>query len=543
MSDDGEIVAAFLAETAEGLDRLETDLVALEADPTSPALLAGVFRTFHTVKGTSGFLGFRQVEDLSHAAEDFLGELRDGNLQLTRAHLGGLLEVVDALRSLLGAIRAGGAEDDRDHEELLARLAKRGDERPAPPVPPPPRRAAAGPGTTGTLAERSVRVDVELLDRILRRVGELVLARNQLAAHRGARGGGGLDAPLQRLSALLGELQADVSRTRMQPIGQLLAKLPRLVRDLAGQCGKSVRLDLDGGDTELDRSVLEAVRDPLVHLVRNAVDHGLEMPAARTDAGKDPTGRVAVRARHEQGQVVLEVTDDGAGIDPERVGRRAVERGLIAPAELASLSEAAILELVFTPGFSTAAAVTTLSGRGVGMDVVRANVERIGGAVGLHSVPGAGTTVRARIPLTLAIVPALLVSCRGSRYALPQASVLELARLGDAALGHPERVEDTVVARRRDEVLPLARLDELLGLGGAGREAPGTVAVVQSGEARLGVVVDGVIGTEEIVVVPLGRHLRHLGAYAGATVLGDGAVALVLDVAGLAPPAGRSDVA
>lgn len=637
-----EIVQEFLVETNENLDQLDQDLIALEREPDSRELLGSIFRTIHTVKGTTGFLGFGRLEDLSHAAENLLSDLRDGRLQLTSARTDVLLEVVDAIRGLLGAIEETGQEDERDLRDLITRIEalQHADaeastpapaaEAPAPPaparspapaptpakkklvVPPPPDfatpapavSAAAAPAaeippppvdasaavadavpapvaasapaadtiplpTAGTrpaaeethaagpeavhdgrhAADRSVRVDVDLLDRIMRQVGELVLARNQISSHAALSEDVGLHQTVQRLSMIVSELQEGVMKTRMQPVEQLWSKLPRVVRDLSSQFHKQVRLEMDGGDTELDRSLLEAVKDPLTHLVRNAIDHGLETPEQRAAAGKNPTGILALRAYHEGGQVVLEVADDGAGIDPARIGARAVERNIITAAELAASSEREIVDLIFRPGFSTAEVVTNVSGRGVGMDVVRTNVERIGGTVDLLSTPGGGTTFRVKIPLTLAIVPALLVGCAGQRYAIPQANLLEMVQVRADDQHALERIEGALVYRLRGKLLPLVHLSEILavaparGAAGDPEEARATsIVVVQADDLLLGVVVDDVFGTEEIVVKPLGQHVKHIPVFAGATILGDGSVALILDVIGLAAAAQVQEV-
>ncbi|MDA8295501.1 MAG: chemotaxis protein CheA [Actinomycetota bacterium] len=692
-----EIVQEFLVETSENLDQLDQDLVALERDPSSRELLASIFRTIHTVKGTTGFLGFRRLEDVSHAAESLLSDLRDGRLVLSRARTDVLLEVVDSIRGLLGAIEATGEEDDRDLSALVERIqvlqrdepneaeessgrvdapavgdvvpAPRAsapvsedapvvEEAPARPklvVPPPPpfaravapaaepapevakaaparkRRAtkqapattaavpaaelataalgtpgpadaaplapvvvdagasgidapphgdatpgqdnAAGEQPTGeqptgeqhsehptgtagptSVGERSVRVDVDLLDKIMRQVGELVLARNQISSHAGLSQDQSLHQTVQRLSMIVSELQEGVMKTRMQPVEHLWNKVPRVVRDLSAMFDKQVRLEMEGGETELDRSLLEAVKDPLTHLVRNAIDHGLETPERRRAAGKSETGTMTLRAYHEGGQVVLEVADDGAGIDPQKIAAVALERQVVTSAELNQMSERELVDLVFRPGFSTAKAVTNVSGRGVGMDVVRTNVERIGGTIDLLSTPGAGTTFRVKIPLTLAIVPALLVGCRSQRYAIPQANLLELVQLRPEEAGtHLERIEGATVYRLRGKLLPLVRLEEVLGFAPeatALRRAAGddldvaltsgeatTIVVVQSDDLLLGVVVDDVFGTEEIVVKPLGQHVKQIPVFAGATILGDGGVALILDVPGLAAAA------
>ncbi|HVC26179.1 MAG TPA: chemotaxis protein CheA [Acidimicrobiales bacterium] len=641
MNDDAmnEIVQEFLVETNENLDQLDQDLVALESDPSSRELLGSVFRTIHTVKGTTGFLGFGRLEGLSHAAENLLSDLRDGRLMLTSARTDVLLEVVDAIRALLAAIEATGAEDDRDLSDLIARIkvlqqpeavavaeappaaievdaparqsaealaaveapvsaeaAAVADvvavaEAPVAPeavavaeavvapeaivadVPAPalasagagaPHASERGPGTTPSTrpatgaaepphgephrsaGERSVRVDVDLLDSMMSQVGELVLARNQVSAHVELLDNQALHQTVQRLSMIVSELQEGVMKTRMQPVEQLWSKLPRVIRDLAAQFSKQVTLEMEGGETELDRSLLEAVKDPLTHLVRNAIDHAIERPEARVAAGKPATGTLALRASHEGGQVVLEVADDGAGIDPDKIAAKALERGLVSKSQLDAMSEREIVDLIFRPGFSTAQAVTNVSGRGVGMDVVRTNVERIGGTVDLTSAPGMGTTVRIKIPLTLAIIPALLVGCRDQRYAIPQANLLEMVQLrAEGTSTDIERIGGALVYRLRGKLLPLVRLDETLGYSPlAADDQPDAVSIVvlQADGLLLGVAVDEVFGTEEIVVKPLGRHVKQVPLFAGATILGDGGVALILDVLGLATAARVEEV-
>lgn len=585
-----EIVQEFLVETSENLDQLDRDLVALESEPGSRELLGSVFRTFHTIKGATGFLGFDRLEHLSHVAENLLSKLRDGALELTSERAGVLLEVVDEVRGLLRAIEETGAEDERDHGALIEKLTRLldGDAGPAhPPVepspqttklvrlapPPPPgwmpdpaptpepgpiaapRRSppqgrppstTAGEeappgyldGSRGT-GDRSVRVDVALLDVLMRQVGELVLARNQIISHADQLDDHPLHQTVQRLNLIVSELQEGVMKTRMQPIDHLWAKLPRVVRDLGTQFSKTVVLEMDGGETELDRSLLEAVKDPLVHLVRNAIDHGIERPEVRRSVGKPPHGVLSLRAFHEGGQVVLSVTDDGAGIDPRRLAARAAERGILGAERLASMSEREVMDLIFQPGFSTAAVVTNISGRGVGMDVVRTNIECIGGTVDVASVPGEGTAFRMKIPLTLAIIPALLVGCRGTRFAIPQASLLELVHVDrDRAVSSIEHINEAAFYRLRGRLLPLVGLDALLGYEPApdGRGAV-NIIVLQADDVLFGLVVDAVHESQEIVVKPLGRQVKQIPLFAGATILGDGDVALILDVPGLASAA------
>ena len=609
-----EIVGEFLVESHENLDQLDRDLVALEADPGQRDLLSSVFRTIHTIKGTSGFLAFHQLEAVTHVGENLLARLRDGVMTLDQGRTDVLLRMVDTVRALLAAIEATGTEGDVDVDSVVAAItvhlqdvapAAPGEpsvqgpavgptdaagpdaagvpadgatpdagsttapatteqdgvpttaapapaggaaEGPAPAPAAPAAPPAAGATHKRSAAESSVRVDTELLDDLMRLVGELVLTRNQIVQQTaGATKTTDMEllGATQRLNLIASELQEGVMKTRMQPIDALWNKLPRVVRDLGAQCGKHVRLEMVGRETELDRTLLEAVKDPLTHLVRNSVDHGVETPDARLRAGKAPEGVLTLRARHESGQVVVEVADDGGGIDAARIGAKAVEKGLITEADVARMSPADLLQLIFAPGFSTAAAVTNVSGRGVGMDVVKTNIEAIGGTIEVESVPGEGTVCRLRIPLTLAIVPALTIACAGERYALPQVSLLELVALdAEKAASAVETVGGAPVYRLRGELLPMVSLAEVLGLAADSTRtaADGIVmAVLRSEGRRFGLVVDKIINTEEIVVKAVSAQLKAVGLYSGATILGDGAVALILDVQALARRSLRAD--
>jgi two-component system chemotaxis sensor kinase CheA len=394
----------------------------------------------------------------------------------------------------------------------------------------------AAHGRDGAANAETVRVGVTLLDKLMNLVGELVLARNQLLQCSSGTEDAGFQAIAQRMNLIASELQEEVMKTRMQPIGNIWSKFPRTVRDLAHTCGKEVRLQMEGQDTELDRTIIEAIKDPLTHLVRNSVDHGIEMPEARGDAKKDPCGLLLLRAFHEGGQVNIEIADDGAGLDSERIRKKAVERGLISTQQAAGLPERDLFNLIFLPGFSTAEKVTNVSGRGVGMDVVKTNIEKIGGLVDIQSVRGKGTTVRVKIPLTLAIIPALLIRCREQRFAIPQVSLLELVRLAESDGGQSiEMVHGSPVFRLRGRLLPLIFLDQELGLPhGAESGRPVNVVVLQAEGRKFGLVVDEITDTAEIVVKPLARQLKGIAAYSGATIMGDGRVALILDVLGLA---------
>jgi two-component system chemotaxis sensor kinase CheA len=396
--------------------------------------------------------------------------------------------------------------------------------------------APAEPAAQPAVAETAIRVDVALLDRVMNLVGELVLARNQILQY-GARS---TDAALvnasQRLNLLTTELQACAMKTRMQPIGNVWNRFPRVVRDLANVCGKSVHLELEGSSTELDRSIIEAIKDPLIHAVRNAIDHGIESAERRALAGKPSQGRLRLRAYHEGGQVNIEVSDDGGGINVEKVRARAVERGLVARERAERMNERDLLQLIFLPGFSTAESVSLVSGRGVGMDVVKFNIEKVGGTVDIASRFGHGTTLKIKIPLTLAIIPALLVTSGGERFAIPQVNLLELVRLeGAASRRGIESLHGTPLYRLRGNLLPLVFLNEVLDLPGPGPNADVVnIVVLQADEQKFGLVVDGISDTEEIVVKPLGKELKQLAVFAGATIMGDGHVALIIDVLGLA---------
>lgn len=612
-----DIVKDFLIESNENLDRLDRELVKLESDPSSKELLASIFRTIHSIKGSCGFLGFARLEKLAHAGESLLSRLRDGKLALSEELTSALLATVDAIRQMLAAIEASGQDGEQDYGSLVDRLIQlQGEAQPQHDSPSSvavaqklastpdsapgtseekiPREQLADPSKLGgvllergqvrpeelaraletqeqgrkrlgeilveqgaakpedviaaqqTLASRNpeaaaetIRVGVNLLDRLMNLVGELVLARNQLLQFSNSLQDAGFQAVSQRMNLIATELQEEVMKTRMQPIGSVWNKFPRTVRDLALSCGKEVRLDMEGQDTELDRTIIEAIKDPLTHLVRNCIDHGIESSEARKQAGKPPAGILKLRAFHEGGQVNIEVTDDGAGLNGERIRLKTVERGLVAAQQAARMSDRDIFNMIFLPGFSTAEKVTNVSGRGVGLDVVKTNVEKIGGTVDVQSTAGQGTTVKIKIPLTLAIIPALMVTSGCERFAIPQISLLELVRLesGDCGKGI-EMVHGAPVYRLRGRLLPLVYLNRELQLAQENSHSKqdhvANIVVVQADGREFGLVVDEITDTEEIVVKPLSKHLKGITAYSGATIMGDGRVALILDILGLA---------
>ena len=457
-----------------------------------------------------------EVDDEGDGRDDRLGALlvEDGKAQLADVSM---------------ALHHQELGDDRPIGEILVDGGVTGQEDVA--------TALAGQSAGRGVADSSIRVDVGLLDELMNVVGELVLARNQIVQLVGEEQRSELSSAAQRLSLITTELQEGVMKTRMQPIGNVWNKLPRVVRDLAVACGKDVELEMEGEETELDKTIIEAIKDPLTHLVRNAVDHGIELPEQREASGKAARGVVRLRAFHEGGQVNIEIADNGAGIEAAAVRAKAVERGVIAPGDASSMSDRDALQLIFEAGLSTAEHVTSVSGRGVGMDVVRTNIERIGGTIDVQTEPGVGTTFKIKIPLTLAIIPALIVTSGGDRYAIPQLSLLELVRLeGERALSSIEQVHGVPVYRLRGNLLPIVHLDQELGAPSElahDREVL-NIVVLQADGHQFGLVVDEINDTEEIVVKPLGSRLKEATLFAGATIMGDGRVALILDVLGTA---------
>lgn len=557
MSEMDEIIREFLVESTEALDRMDRDLVELEKNQDSRELLASIFRAIHTIKGTSGVLGFTKLESVAHVGENLLSLMRDGKLKPHAEITSAVLAMGDKLRTLLADIEATGQEGGSDCAEIIARVSRlaAGESEQTEPeeaaipnveVTNSPSRSVAMPGTTetpqemrGNAAAGNIRVDVGLLDRVMNLVGELVLARNQVLQFTAKENDSTFLSTAQRLNLITTELQEGVMKTRMQPIGNVWNKFPRLVRDVALACGKSVCIELEGSETELDKTIIEAIKDPLTHVVRNAIDHGIETPDQRIQAGKPVEGRLVLRAFHEGGHVNIEVTDDGRGIDFDRVKQKAISRGLATPDQLARMTDGEIVDLVFLPGFSTTEKVTNISGRGVGMDVVKTNVEKIGGTVDVNSVAGQGTTLKIKIPLTLAIIPALMVTSAGQRFAVPQISLLELVRLeGDETDGKIEYIQGVPVYRLRGNLLPLVFLNRELGIGSDAKCDVVNIVVMQADGHQFGLVVDEINDTEEIVVKPLGKHLKGIAAFAGATIMGDGRVALILDVMGIAQLAG-----
>ena len=610
-----ELTREFLIESQEGLDRMERCLTDLEERPQDAGLIGDIFRSVHTIKGTTGFLGFKRLEKLAHAGENLLGLLREGKVAADRPVITGLLHLLDGLRSILKTIETEDTEGEGEDAVLIAQLEELQTPRPAeaqakqhtrvragvhetiastaearpsaasagppaaaaahstaPPLPaaqgpePDPEGAqepaastaakapveADGDGTKprvqgtgmgagiGTAAESTLRVDVTLLNRMMNLVGELVLTRNQVLQATSADPN--MTLLSRRLDMVTADLRESVMKARMQPVSNIFSKIPRIVRDLSQSLGRRVRLQVEGQETELDKSLLEAIKDPLTHAVRNSLDHGIEPPEVRQAAGKDPEGTLKLRAAQEGSHVIIEVCDDGAGISVDKIRQKAIERGLISAERAAQQPERELLQLIFVPGFSTAAAVTNVSGRGVGMDVVRTNVEKIGGKVEIDSRAGKGTTLRLRIPLTLAIIPALIVRSVNQSFALPQGALLELVHVPpEQAATAIEWMEGAPLYRLRGNLLPLVFLDRLLMPGAEHKEVTDRdnfIAVLDADGRRFGLVVEGLADPEEIVVKPLSAVLKDIGFFSGATVLGNADLALILDPGAIAMKAG-----
>jgi two-component system chemotaxis sensor kinase CheA len=560
-----DLLADFLTETHEGLSAVDEALLRLERAPDDAPTLAEIFRQVHTIKGTCGFLGLSRLEKVAHSAETILGLYRDGSLKVTPQGITLIFAAVDAIRQIVMGLEQNGQEPEGDDSAVIAALdaAARGESvalpkapevkvaapveaapiaaAVAPPAPRAPEAQAEAQQTESAAAQQTIRVSVEVLEDLMTLVSELVLTRNQLMQLARVSSDSQISVPLQRLSHITSELQEGVMKTRMQPIGNAWAKLPRLVRDLANELGKKIDLEMRGAETELDRQVLELIKDPLTHMVRNSGDHGLEKPADRRAAGKPETGRILLNAYHQGGHIIIEIGDDGRGLPVEKIRAKVLAQGLATETELAQMNEHDVLRFIFRPGFSTAQQITSVSGRGVGMDVVKTNIERIGGTIELRSKEGRGTTFTIKIPLTLAIVSALIVQAGGERFAIPQIGVVELVRVGDEHEGSTriEMIKEAPVLRLRDRLLPLVSLSSLLRL----REAPvgglkGYVVVMQVGANVFGIVVDRVFDTEEIVVKPVAPILRHITMFSGNTILGDGSVIMILDPNGVARGAG-----
>jgi len=550
MNDD-DILVEFIIEAREILDQLDLDFVQLEKTPDDKKLVGNIFRAMHTLKGSSGFFAFKRLEKVSHAGESLLGKIRDGQLSLDNHKTTVLLNALDSLRLIIEGVEATQSEPAGDDsalvEQLLALAAGKSIDitltasTSATPEPTPqaqaPQVQASMAKTTESIAPTNsvseppkvtsavlaaedtestdqvwaadpadpvknqevsapVKVNLELLDKLMNLVSEMVLARNRLLPFTAQFGDHDFSSAVRVIDLLTLELQERMMKTRMQPIAQVWTKFPRLIRDVSNECSKNVSLVQEGAETELDRTLLDAIRDPLVHIIRNSIDHGIEVPSERVIAGKPEAGKVLLRASHENGMVVIEIADDGAGVNYDLVRQKAVEKGLVTPQQAAGLNDLQLLEFIFLPGFSTKSQVTNLSGRGVGMDVVKTNISNIGGSIDIDSKRGVGTTIRLKIPLTLAIMPALFVRCGNEPYAIPQNSILEMVRLELGLDGTGlEDFYGTPVFRLRNQLVPLLFLNHQLDVN-QDKPLPNAVlniAILQSSGIRFGLVIDEVL--------------------------------------------------
>ena len=583
-----DLLREFVTETNESLDVVDVELVRFEQDPNNAKILDNIFRLVHTIKGTCGFLGLPRLEALAHAAETLMGKFRDG-AQASSEAVTLILATIDRIKTILESLEREQREPEGGDSDLISNLERmveqvgsirpsaelqytfgtivpqvlerplRPDEvslddlerafRETPADPSPVKSGKSAPAAADALTKdddaakgnQSIRVTVDTLEHLMTMVSELVLTRNQLLEIVRRHEESEFKTPLQRLSNVTAELQEGVMKTRMQPIGNAWQKLPRIVRDLSNELGKKIDLEMQGAETELDRQVLDLIKDPLTHMVRNSADHGLETPEQRRAIGKPECGRIRLSAYHEGGHIIIQIADDGRGLDTERIKVKAIAQGLVSDADAEKLSEPQIHKFIFAPGFSTAAKITNVSGRGVGMDVVCNNIDQIGGTIDVKSVAGAGLSFTIKIPLTLAIVAALIVEAGGHRFAIPQLSVVELVRVRSGSEHRIERIKDTKVLRLRDKLLPLVGLTHLLGLDNEATDLDGGfIVVTQVGSQTFGIVVDGVFHTEEIVVKPMSSKLRHIAMFSGNTILGDGSVIMIIDPNGVAQAFGNT---
>ncbi len=557
-----ELLIDFIAETKENLALVDVQLVRLESVPDDATVLADIFRLVHTIKGSSGFVGLQRLGNVAHAAENILGSVRDEHLLATPQLVTAILHTLDRIREIICSLDEHGIEPIADDTDIIDQLASVAQLKTATPDAPSPAIAdsaefsrardanADRPEITAEASaafvsqNQTVRVPVRVLDQLMDLVSELVLTRNQLVQIASTSTDSDFDAPVQRLSQCTSQLQEGLMRTRLQPIAQAWAQLPRIVRDLAFDLGNRVTLQLSGEDTGFDRQVMELIKDPLIHMVRNAVDHGIEMPQDRVASGKSEAGHIHLHAAQEGGFIFIRMRDDGRGLQLERLKHKAVQAGVLTEADAATMTPAQAHKLIFHAGLSTTDTTTSVSGRGVGMDVVKANIERIGGTIEIESTPGQGSEFIIKIPLTLAIISALLVQSGPEKFAFPQSAALELIRVGSDSDYQISHIQNARTLRWRDELVTLADLHDALELPARpalDAETPAAdqfVILTKIGTRTIGLIVDEIFDTQEIVVKPLSAIANRQGLYSGATILGDGRVIVILSPDGIAEKSG-----
>lgn len=568
-----ELLIEFITESSENLAKLDTELVELEHNPENPEILNSIFRTMHTIKGTCGFIGLPRLEKLAHASESVLVKIRDKALFINEDIISIILQSIDGVKHIINKLSETGGEPDGNDHEIIDRLnaildvsladnskknesekeqtadlidfdaievpeTKAETEAATPKMestqqteqPTPENDTASGEKAPSNDQNQTIRVNINTLENLINTVSELVLTRNQLMQLAGKEENPALNMPLYRLNYVTSELQELVMKTRMQPIGNAWLKLPRIVRDSAKELKKKIKLELHGAETELDRQVIELIKDPLTHMIRNAMDHGLELPDQRIAQGKPEKGTIRMNAYHAGGHIIIEISDDGRGIDAEKIRNKAIEKGLIFSEEANKLNDNQIYQFIFKSGFSTAEKVTNISGRGVGMDVVRTNVEKIGGTIDIKSQKNKGSTFSIKIPLTLSIISALIAESSEYRFAIPQINILELVHISENSNNKIEYINTHPVLRLRNKLIPLAFASDLLGLERtAADDHKHYIIVLQVGNSYFGIIVDKVYNTQEIVVKPVSSLIRSLSIFAGNTILGDGGVISILD--------------
>ncbi len=588
-----DIFESFLIETKEILEKLDSDLMKLESEPQNPDLLNDIFRSFHTIKGTSGFLGLVKLQKVTHKLEDILNKLRKGEVLLNDEIMDGILKGYDVITELLTIVE-NEKNENLNTAEILGRLQlildnfnsngtqqeisntssvktsksktkvehkntitlDRGEtesevavaEEKTEPKPKEIQNKKESKAKKETkqvqnpskTIEQTIRVDVERLDDLLNIISELVLGRNRLLQvnaeaikeYEGSKIAHDLAETTRQIDLMTTELQLAVMKTRMIKIGKVFNRFPRLVRDLSKETGKDIQLIIKGAETELDKTLIEEINDPLVHLIRNSVDHGIEPPEVRKEKGKPEKGTIVLSADHEGNDIIITIEDDGKGINPEVIAEKAVKRGLVTPEKVKEMSDKEIYNFIFSPGFSTAEKVTNVSGRGVGMDVVKTNVTKLHGIINVESEVGKGTKIIIKLPLTLAIIQGLLVEISGETIVIPLSSVIEVIRV---AKDEVYLVNQTECVKLRDMVLPLSDIDNMLY--GVDKSVDNKdyyfVVVVGIAEKRIGIKVDGLVGQKEIVIKTLGKYLGNIEGIAGSTIMGDGKVVMIVDVAEL----------
>jgi len=541
-----DIINDFLTETKEGLERLDNEIVELEKFPDKMELIGSIFRVMHTIKGTCGFLGLERLEKIAHAGENLMDKFRSNSLKITPHKISIILKAIDKIKEIINSLEQSGKEPEGEDLELI-NLINQESLSQAP-------QAASAQILEGQAekieaqknikdnshalehhAAQTIRVSVDVLEQLMQVVSELVLNRNQLLQINRSVKNSHFTSAIQRLDNITSELQENVMKTRMQPIGTAWSKFPRIVRDLANELGKKVNLVMIGEDTELDRQLIELIKDPLTHMVRNSVDHGLEFPDARLAANKSETGTITLKAYHQGGHIIIEISDDGRGLDIEKIKNKMLEKELATIEEVNDLTDQQIMQYIFMPGFSTADKITSISGRGVGMDVVKNNIEKISGTIELSSSEGKGSSFKIKIPLTLAIIPILIIEAGDLKFGIPQINVNEMVRVGKTSEHQIENINGRKLLRLRGELLPLINLSAVLNISNDEPTVSENIFIVvfEVSGNNFGLIVDKIFDTEEIVVKPVSPLLKSIGIYSGNTILGNGQVIMILDPVGI----------